>query len=95
MLSTEVPLLAGGFGSITELHLRIGRRYTYRGDRRSYLSAACAAPAGFPGATFAFARGTFAFTGGQTIHPTLSATARFGTVRSRYAVVKAIEGETK
>ena len=57
VLTTRVPKLAGGFGSITELQLQIGRRYSYRGARHSYLSAACAAPSGFPGATFTFARG--------------------------------------
>ncbi len=72
VLTTNVPLLAGGFGSITQLTLQIGRRYTSEGVRRSYLSAACAAPAGFPGAVFTFARGTFAFTGGRTIHTVLT-----------------------
>ncbi|HEX4752781.1 MAG TPA: hypothetical protein VH268_07775 [Solirubrobacterales bacterium] len=72
VLTTKVPTLAGGFGSITELQLRIGRDYTYRGTRRSYLSAACAAPAGFPGALFSFARGTFSFAGGRTLHTVLN-----------------------
>jgi len=72
VLTTKVPTLAGGFGSITELQLRIGRNYTYRGKRRSYLSAACAAPAGFPGALFSFARGTFTFAGGRTLHTVLT-----------------------
>lgn len=72
VLTTKVPKLAGGFGSITELGLRIGRRFSYRGVRRSYLSAACAAAAGFPGATFPFARGTFKFTDGRIMHAVLS-----------------------
>jgi hypothetical protein len=72
VLTTNVPSLAGGFGSITQLQLKIGRRYTYRGARRSYLSAACAAPAGFPGAVFPFARGTFTFSGGRTLHTVLT-----------------------
>jgi hypothetical protein len=72
VLTTNVPPLAGGLGSITELKLRIGRRYHNRGVQRSYLSAACAAPAGFPGGVFRFARGTFIFTGGLTIHTVLT-----------------------
>ena len=72
MLTAHVPTLAGGQGSMTELQLRIGRRFSYRGARRSFLSAACAAPPGFPGATFAFARGIFSFDGGRTMHATLS-----------------------
>jgi len=72
VLTTNVPSLAGGSGSITDLQLKIGRSYTYGGRRRSYLSAACAAPSGFPGIVFSFARGTFTFTGGQTMHTTLT-----------------------
>jgi hypothetical protein len=72
VLTTNVPELASGFGSITELALKIGRQYNFGGVRRSYLSAACEAPAGFPGGVFSFARGTFAFTGGQTIHTVLT-----------------------
>jgi hypothetical protein len=72
VLSTDVPVLAAGFGSITQLSLRIGRQYSFGGARHSYLSASCAAPAGFPGAVFAFARGTFEFTGGRTIHTALT-----------------------
>jgi hypothetical protein len=72
VLTTNVPTLAGGFGSITQLQLKIGRRYSYGGVRRSYLSAACAAPEGFPGATFTFARGVFSFGGGRTMQAFLS-----------------------
>jgi hypothetical protein len=72
VLTTKVPTLAGGFGSITQLQLKIGRRYSYGGVRRSYLSAACAAPEGFPGATFTFARGVFSFGGGRTMQAFLS-----------------------
>jgi hypothetical protein len=72
VLSTRVPPLAGGFGSITQLQLKIGRNYSYRGARHSYLSAACAAPEGFPGATFTFARGVFSFAGGRTLNAFLS-----------------------
>jgi hypothetical protein len=72
VLTTNVPSLAAGLGSITQLQLKIGRRYSYRGTPRSYLSAACAAPAGFPGAVFPFARGTFTFPGGRTIHTVLT-----------------------
>ena len=72
VLTTRVPKLAGGFGSITRLQLKIGRRYSYRGERHSYLSASCSAPAGFPGATFTFARGIFSFEGGRTMNAFLS-----------------------
>jgi hypothetical protein len=72
VLTTTVPKLAGGAASIVELRLKIGRRFLVDGERRGYLSAACAAPAGFPGAIFPFARGTFRFSGGRSMHTTLT-----------------------
>jgi hypothetical protein len=76
VLTTQVPLLAGGLGSITELELQLGRRYSYRGQRHSYLSAACAAPEGFPGATFTFARGVFNFGGDRKLDAFLSSSCQ-------------------
>jgi hypothetical protein len=72
VLTTKVPKLAGGAASIVEMSLRIGRQYRVDGKRRSYLSAACAAPAGFPGIVFPFARGTFTFSGGRDMHSVLT-----------------------
>ncbi|HEY0319223.1 MAG TPA: hypothetical protein VGC49_13145 [Solirubrobacterales bacterium] len=76
LLAADVPKLAGGFGSITKIELKIGREYGYRGIRRGYVSASCAAPSGFTGASFAFARGDFAFAGGQTLRTTLTRDCR-------------------
>jgi hypothetical protein len=72
VLSAKIPTLAGGVGSITAIDLKLGRNYTYRGQARSYLSASCAAPAGFPGAVFTFARGSFEFADGKKIDTTLT-----------------------
>jgi hypothetical protein len=72
VLTTNVPKLAGGSASIVALKLKIGRRFSVGGERRSYLSAACAAPAGFPGAVFTFARSSFSFADGRTMHTALS-----------------------
>jgi hypothetical protein len=65
VISTKVPRLAAGLGSITQIKLRIGRTYRFRGERLSYLSARCAAPQGFSLAVFPFARGTFTFADGR------------------------------
>lgn len=72
ILSARVPTLAGGLGSVTEINLKVGREYTYRGQPRSFLSASCPAPAGFPGAIFSLARGSFYFEDGKKIDTTLS-----------------------
>lgn len=71
LFSARIPTLAGGLGSVTEIDLRIGRTYSYRGQRHSFLSASCAAPAGFPGASFSLARGSFFFADGRRIDTTL------------------------
>jgi hypothetical protein len=72
VLSARVPTLAGGLGSISEIDLELGRNYTYRGQPRSYLSASCAAPAGFTVAPFIFARGNFLFADGRRVETKLS-----------------------
>ena len=72
VLAGDIPTLASGLGSVSEIDLEIGRDYTYRGQQRSYLSASCSAPAGFPGAIFSLARGSFQFADGRTIDATLS-----------------------
>jgi hypothetical protein len=72
VVSATIPKLAGGFGSITDISLTLGRRYTAGGERRSFLSASCAAPAGFPGAIFPFVRGSFHFAHGVQVVTTLT-----------------------
>jgi hypothetical protein len=37
----KVPVIAGGSGAITRFRLNVGRKFTYRGERRSFLSARC------------------------------------------------------
>ncbi len=75
-LAARIPTLAGGLGSVTELDLTIGRTYTYRGQRQSFISASCAAPAGFTMGSFPLARGSFFFEDGRKIETTLARTCR-------------------
>jgi hypothetical protein len=67
VFSTRLPRLASDQGYVTDINLKIGRTYSYRGERRSFISASCAAPAGFPGAFFELAKATFSFAGGQRL----------------------------
>lgn len=76
VLSARIPPLAGDLVSVTEIDLTLGRTYRYRGERRSFLSASCAAPAGFPGTVFPLARGTFFFADGREIDTTLTRDCR-------------------
>jgi hypothetical protein len=76
ILSAKIPTLAGGLGSVTKIDLTIGRDYTYRGQSRSFINASCPAPAGFPGAIFSLARGSFYFADGKKIQTTLARDCR-------------------
>ena len=76
VLSARIPTLAGGLGSVTQIDLKIGREYTYRGQTHSFLSASCPAPAGFSGGSFTFARGSFHFADGKRIDTTLARACR-------------------
>lgn len=67
VLRARIPKLGGGLGSITEIDLEISRRYSFGGEHRSYVSAACGAPAGLPGAVFTFARSSFRFEGHREV----------------------------
>jgi hypothetical protein len=67
VLSAKIPTLAGGLGSVTQIDLKIGRNYTYRGQPRSFISASCPAPAGFTRAVFSLAQGSFYFADGKKI----------------------------
>jgi hypothetical protein len=42
-LKAKVPRIAGGAGSATKFRINIGRRFTYKGQRRSFLEAGCPA----------------------------------------------------
>jgi hypothetical protein len=58
--SFDVPPIAGGFGSLTRIDARIGRRYRTGGAERSYVSARCSD-------SILQTRGYFSFAGGTVI----------------------------
>lgn len=71
VLRAKIPRLAGDLGSVTEIDLTIGRRYSFAGERRSYISASCAIPLDLNAAIFPFARGIFRFEAHPEIRETL------------------------
>jgi hypothetical protein len=72
ILTTDLPQVIGNSSYITGLSLDLGRSFSSHGRKRSYLSAGCPAPKGFPGAVFPFARASMAFAGGRTLDSTLT-----------------------
>lgn len=71
-LDASLASLTGDWGYVTGISLRLGRKYSSHGERRSFLSAGCPAPKGFPGALFALAKASFSFVGGKTLTATLT-----------------------
>jgi hypothetical protein len=71
-LVAALPEVTSDSGYVTGLTMSLGRSFSYRGQRRSYLSAGCPAPRGFPGASFTFAKADFGFEGGRTLSSTLT-----------------------
>lgn len=72
VFATVIPKIASDLGYVTDVSLTFGRRYSFKGKRMSFLSARCAAPAGFPGALFSFVRASFGFATGRQLTTTLA-----------------------
>jgi hypothetical protein len=75
-LEASLPQATGSWGYVTGLRMNLQRRFSYRGHSRSFLSAGCPAPAGFPSAAFPLAKTSFAFAGNLTLDAVLTRTCR-------------------
>lgn len=71
VINTVLPKPARKWAYVTHFEMKLRRIYKYRGERHSFISAGCAAPAGFPGAVYPFARANFGFDGGRRVTTTL------------------------
>lgn len=40
-VEAQIPKIAGGAGSVTKFALKIGRKFTYKGQKKSFLVASC------------------------------------------------------
>lgn len=78
VMSTRLPKEAEGWAYLTHFDMTLGRSYRRHGKVHSYVSAACSAPAGFPGASFPFARARFGFAGGKRLGVTVVRSCRVG-----------------
>jgi hypothetical protein len=75
-LEASLPQATGSWGYVTGLRMNLRRHFTYRGHSRSFLSAGCPAPAGFPSAAFPLAKTSFDFAGALTLDAVLTRTCR-------------------
>jgi hypothetical protein len=62
-LTATLPASLRTWGSLTEIQMRLARRFGYQGESHSFLSAGCPAPKGFTQAAFPLARTSFSFAG--------------------------------
>jgi len=76
VIDADVPAGLSRHGYLKSIYLHLGRNYSSRGQRRSYLSASCAAPAGVRQALFPFARASMSFDDGRTLSSVISRTCR-------------------
>jgi len=77
-MSTTLPQSAWGWAYLTHFDMTLDRRFRRHGKVRSYVSAACSAPDGFPGAVFPFAKASFGFDNGQRLGMTVVRSCRVG-----------------
>jgi hypothetical protein len=71
-LTGSLPAAQNRWGYLKRISLNLHREFFYRGQQRSYLSAACDAPPGFPGATFPFVHASMTFADGRTLSSVLT-----------------------
>lgn len=76
ILSAALPARLNRSGFLKKISLELRRTFVYRGQRRSYLSAACSAPAGFTSATFPFSKVSMTFADGRKLSSVLIRTCK-------------------
>jgi hypothetical protein len=60
-LDLEIPLLAGGTGALKEVQVKINRKWRFKGEKRSFISAKC------PNSKKLKTRGKFTYRDGQSL----------------------------
>jgi hypothetical protein len=76
IFSAALPRHVNRSGYLKKISLNLRRTFVYHGRKHSYLSAACAAPAGFDSAIFPFSRVSMTFADGRKLASTLIRSCR-------------------
>lgn len=71
-LNAKLPATLRAWGNLTEIEMRLARKYHFQGKRKSFLSANCPTPKGVPIASFKLARTSFSFERGPKLSSTLT-----------------------
>jgi hypothetical protein len=77
-MTASLPASTRGWAYLSRFDMTLHRAYRYRGTVHSYVSAACAAPPGFPGAVFPLARATYGFAGDRHVRATIVSNCKVG-----------------
>jgi hypothetical protein len=67
ILVTTIRRAVGTWPHVSQFHVEIGRKFIWKGQKRSYLNASCPAPKGFTEGFSSFARATYVFAGGDEL----------------------------
>jgi hypothetical protein len=78
VMTTQLPKTAQPWAYLSEFEMTLDRKYKYHGKSHSFVSAACAAPAGFPGAVFPLAKANYGFANGQHLKTTIVRSCKVG-----------------
>jgi hypothetical protein len=76
VMTAQLPSRLNRHGYLKRITLNLRREFFYRGQQRSYLSAACAAPGDFTLGVFPFVRVGMTFADGRKLASTLIRTCR-------------------
>lgn len=74
-LIADLPAL-GEWARFAQFEMTLWRRYTYRGQRRSYLSASCPIPKRFTAGFFSFARVAYTLADGRKVSTAIARSCR-------------------
>ena len=75
-LTTSLPQTTGEWGFVTGIQMTLKRKFSYRGQSHSYISAGCPAPKGFSQVPFSLAKASYGFAGQETLTSTVTRTCR-------------------
>jgi hypothetical protein len=76
VLSANLNRALGSQRNLTGIEMTLSRSYSYKGSRRSFVSASCPAPSGVGAVVFPLARTTFGFADGRSLTTTVSRSCR-------------------
>lgn len=72
VISTQLPAYARSWAYLTHFEMALRRTYRHAGRQRTYISAACAAPAGFRRIVFPFAKASYGFADGRVLSTSIT-----------------------